>query len=555
MIRFQDVGVTYDGAARPVLSGVDLQIPEGDLCLVVGRTGSGKSTLLGAINGLVPHFTGGRLSGEVLIDGRSTRTARPRDLADVVGFVGQDPLAGFVTDTVEEEVAYGMEQLGLAPEVMRKRVEETLDLLGIADLRRRALTDLSGGQQQRVAIASVMAAHPRVLVLDEPTSALDPTAAQDVLSALATLVHDVGLTVVLAEHRLERVMHAADSMIWVRGDGTVLTGRPAEVLSVCDVTPPLAALATVLHWSTVPLSVREARRRAQREGVSITPPAGIPRPDPAATAAADETAAGAAATHSPVGVRSALSARQVEVRYGSVSAVAGVDLDLAPGTVSALMGRNGSGKSSLLWALQGSGRRSGGRVRVGEHDPATLSPSAARRVVALVPQRAADLLYLDTVAQELDQADRETTSAPGSTAALLAGLGADLDLSAHPRDLSEGQRLALVLAIQLVARPVVVLLDEPTRGLDYAMKERLARVCADLAAGGVAVLVSTHDVEFAVEVSTRTLVMADGEIVADGTTRGVCTASPAYAPQAAKVFAPVPVLTPAEVGQWRKDPV
>ncbi|MCL2465622.1 MAG: energy-coupling factor ABC transporter ATP-binding protein, partial [Micrococcales bacterium] len=201
MIRFDGVTVTYPGADRPVLAGVTCDIPEGDLCLVVGATGSGKSTLLGAIDGLVPHATGGTLRGAVVVDGRDTATHLPRDLADVVGYVGQDPLRGFVTDTVEDEIAYGMEQLGTSPVAMRKRVEETFDLLGIADLRRRPLAALSGGQQQRVAIAAVLAVQPRVLVLDEPTSQLDPTAAQDVLAALTGLVHDSGLTVVLAEHR------------------------------------------------------------------------------------------------------------------------------------------------------------------------------------------------------------------------------------------------------------------------------------------------------------------------------------------------------------------
>ena len=174
-IRFENVSITFDGNATPVLRHVDLAIDQGELVLVVGRTGSGKSSLLGAINGLVPHFTGGRLDGRVLVQGLDTREHRPRDLAGLVGVVGQDPLAGFVSDTVEEELAYGMEQLGLPTSTMRKRVEETLDLLGIANLRDAYLRDLSGGQQQRVAIGSVLTTHPRVLVLDEPTSSLDPT--------------------------------------------------------------------------------------------------------------------------------------------------------------------------------------------------------------------------------------------------------------------------------------------------------------------------------------------------------------------------------------------
>ncbi len=262
MIEFDRVTITYDSAPEPVLSDVTLAIDEGELCLVVGRTGSGKSTLLGAVNGLVPHFTGGTLSGHVEVDGRDTADYPPRELADLVGVVLQDPLAGFVTDTVEEELAYGMEQLALAPETMRKRVEETLDLLGLAELRSSPLRELSGGQQQRVAIGSVLTAHPRVLVLDEPTSSLDPTAAEEVLAAITRLVHDLGLTVLVAEHRLERVAQYADRVVSLPGDGSVTDGPAARVLETADVRPPVVTLAQLAGWSPPPLSVRDARRLA-----------------------------------------------------------------------------------------------------------------------------------------------------------------------------------------------------------------------------------------------------------------------------------------------------
>ncbi len=524
MIELDEVTFTYPGAGRPTLDRVSLQIPDGDLCLVVGATGSGKSTLLGALNGLVPHFTGGLLRGEVRIDGHSTATNRPRDLADLVGYVGQDPVRGFVTDTVEDEIAYGMEQLGIDPQAMRKRVEETLDLMGIADLRRRNLAELSGGQQQRVAIAAVLAAQPRVLVLDEPTSSLDPTAAQDVLAAITNLVHDVALTVVLAEHRLERVMQAADSVIWLPGDGSARYGPAAAVLAESSVVPPLAAIARVLGWDEVPLSVRDARRRAQADGVVPAAPAPAPAPT------------------GPV----VLQASGLGVRYGELTAVSSVDLALQAGTVTALLGRNGAGKSSLLWALQGA-LTATGEVSVDGVDPRGLSAPAARRLVTLVPQTAGDLLYLPSVDQECAQSDAESEVAPGTTANLLASLGIRVDPDADPRDLSEGQRLALVLAIQLAADPPVVLLDEPTRGLDYATKADLHRVVDRLAAKGAAVLISTHDVEFAALASTRMLIMAEGELVADGTTAALCTSSAAYAPQTAKVFAPVPVLTPDDL--------
>ena len=526
MIRFEHVSVTYPGSTRPALRDVDLHVPEGELHVVVGRTGAGKSTLLGAVNGLVPHFTGGLLTGRVTVEGRDTRTHPPRELADVVGVVGQDPLAGFVTDTVEEELAYGMEQLALPPDVMRKRVEETLDLLGLADLRYRALRDLSGGQQQRVAIGSVLTTHPRVLVLDEPTSALDPTAAEDVLAAVTRLVHDLGVTVLMAEHRLERVVQYADAVVHVDPDGTVATGLPADVLRSSGVAPPVVELGRLAGWTPLPLSVRDARRRAGslREHLAGSEP-----PRPAWTGAV------------------ALQARGVTVRHGTVHAVRQVDLALRRREVTALMGRNGSGKSSLLWALQGSGRRDGGSVDVEGRDPARLGPAGARRLVGLVPQTPSDLLYLETVEEECRQADRETGAAPGTTRALLDRVSPGLAGDVHPRDLSEGQRLALVLAVQLVAAPAVLLLDEPTRGLDYGAKHRLARVLAELAAAGRAVVVSTHDVEFVAAACSRVVVLAEGEVVADGPTPDVVLSSPTFAPQVAKVLHPQPWLTVAQV--------
>ncbi len=223
-VVFDNVTIRYAASPRPALRSASFVLEEGELVVVTGRTGSGKSTLLGAVNGTVPHFTGGHLSGRVTVCGRDTRTHRPRDLAGVVGVVRQDPLAGFVTDTVEEELAYTLEQLALDPPAMRRRVEEVLDLLGIADLRDAPLRDLSGGQQQRVAIGSVLTASPRLLVLDEPTSALDPTGAEEVLATLSRLVHDLGLTVLLSEHRLERIVGTADRVIVVADDGTVSDG-------------------------------------------------------------------------------------------------------------------------------------------------------------------------------------------------------------------------------------------------------------------------------------------------------------------------------------------
>ena len=529
MIELENVSVTFDGAAAPVLAHVDLSIPEGELCLVVGRTGSGKTTLLRLLNGLVPHFSGGTLAGRVVVDGRDTRTHRPRDLAEVVGFVGQDPLSGLVTDTVEDELAYGMESLGLPADVMRKRVEETLDLLGLADLRNRPLTSLSGGQQQRVAIGSVLTTHPQVLVLDEPTSALDPLAAEEVLATLQRLVHDLGLTVVLAEHRLERVVQYADRVVLVPGGGRpVVDGSPQEVLEDSPIAPPVVELGRVAGWRPLPLSVRDGRRQAaplRAQLGRLSPPDHRCVEPGAPVARVAELVAG----------------------YAGVPVLKGVDVSLRQGEVVALMGRNGAGKSTLLKTLVGLQRPMHGLVDVAGRPPAQLRPAELLRHVGMVPQVPGDLLYEHTVDRECTQADRDAGVAAGTTAALFERLSPGVPGRLHPRDLSEGQRLTLALAIVLAAGPPLVLLDEPTRGLDYTAKHRLVEILRDLSRAGHSVMLATHDVELVAEVAPRVVVLADGEVVADGPVAEVVVSSPAFAPQVAKILAPQGWLTPTDV--------
>jgi energy-coupling factor transport system ATP-binding protein len=529
VITFERVTITYPDATTPALLDVNLHIGEGELCLVVGRTGSGKSTLLRAVNGLVPHFTGGSMSGYVAVAGRDTRTHPPRELADVVGFVSQDPLSGFVTDLVEDELAYGMESLGLAAPVMRRRVEETLDLLGLAGLRDRPLATLSAGEQQRVAIGAALTPNPRVLVLDEPTSALDPPAAEEVLAALMRLVHDLGVTVLVAEHRLERVVQYADRIVYVPGHGApVQIGAPGAVMATAPVAPPVVTLGRWAGWTPLPLSVRDARRAAEglRARLAVVPTPESPHVE---------------------GRVAVATVRGLVARYGDTIAVRGIDLTVSSGEIVAVMGRNGAGKSTLLGSLAGLRRPDGGSVSVAGRSPFDQRPQDLVRAVGLVPQEPCDLLYAESVAQECKQADDDAGLAAGTARAILDRLAPELPDDIHPRDVSEGQRLALALAVVLATAPPLVLLDEPTRGLDYSAKARLADTLRMLAADGHAVVFATHDVELVAELATRTVVLADGDVVADGPTRDVVTHSPAFAPQIAKVLAPLPWLTVDDV--------
>ncbi|MFI8853478.1 ABC transporter ATP-binding protein [Streptomyces sp. 891-h] len=571
MITFDQVTVVHDGAKAPALPVVDAHLPEGELCLLIGPSGAGKSTLLGTVSGLVPHFTGGTLHGRVTVAGRDTRTHKPRELADVVGTVGQDPLAHFVTDTVEDELAYGMESLGLPPGTMRRRVEETLDLLGLNELRDRPITSLSGGQQQRVAIGSVLTPHPKVLVLDEPTSALDPPAAEEVLAVLQRLVHDLGTTVLMAEHRLERVVQYADQVLLLAPEeelsnvppsassppsppalpsprGTAQLGEPAALLALSPVRPPVVELGELAGWDPLPLSVRDARRRAGPLRDRLAPRLS-PTANPG-TGAASRFPAGSVAPGpqpAPQGARPLAEVSRLTLVRGRVTALHHVSLSLGAGETVALMGRNGAGKSTLLNTLAGMHKPTSGEVTVGGRTPHRTRPTELLRHVGLVPQEPRDLLYAETVAHECRAADADAEAEPGTCRALVSRLLPGISDTTHPRDLSEGQRLALALSIILTARPPLLLLDEPTRGLDYAAKDRLVTLLRELATDGHAIVLATHDVELVAELAHRVVVLAQGEPVADGPTDEVVTSSPAYAPQVSKILAPQPWLTVSQV--------
>jgi energy-coupling factor transport system ATP-binding protein len=509
-----------------VIENLSFEISEGEMVLVMGHTGSGKSSLLRLINGLVPHHTGGILAGEIIVDGKSTRTTKPGELAGIVGIVGQNPLATFVTDTVEDELAFGMESLNFPPDVMRKRVEEALDQVGLAPLRNRTIATLSGGEQQRLAIASALVMHPKVLVLDEPTSALDPVASEEILAILHRLVHDLSVTVILAEHRLERVIGYVDRILLIEGDGASSIGEPSEILKKTDLVPPIVRLSRELGLSEIGTSTREVRRATQTLRDDL----------PESTR-----------THFAPG-EVALSLKRIAATYDEKVALKDIDLDIRAGEITALMGRNGAGKSSLIKCAVGVLVPSSGDVLLAGTTIENLKQSERSQRIGYIPQEPGDLLYLTSVGAECAQADADNKLPDGSTLTALHAMLPTITKDSHPRDLSEGERLTLVLSIVLAGSPEILILDEPTRGLDYEAKNRLMSLLHHRShEGGVAVLMATHDVEIVAEVADRTVFLADGEKVADGPTLDVLLASPAFAPQVAKVMSPRRWLTVGDV--------
>ncbi|MFZ2228261.1 MAG: ATP-binding cassette domain-containing protein [Candidatus Nanopelagicaceae bacterium] len=526
MISFTNVSLIYPTSTKTILEDLSFTVKEGELVLVIGATGSGKSSLLRLINGLIPHHTGGILAGDISVNGLSTREVKPGGLAHLIGIVGQNPINGFVTDKVEEELAFGMEALNLPPDVMRKRVEEVLDLLSLAHLRNRSIATLSGGEQQRVAIGSALVMHPKVLVLDEPTSALDPIAAEEVLSILHRLVQDLGLTVVISEHKLERVIQFADRILYIKGGGRAEIGSPEAILKNSEIAPPIVHLARALDLPAISLTVRDMRRTTE----TFRRSASIPNPKPAEE------------------IRSELiHLSGVSLSYGNTRALNQVSLSIGEGEIVAIMGRNGAGKSTLLRSIAGILSPTHGNVSVLGNNPSSLHGKERRIRIGFIPQEPSDLLYGQSVLGECTTADQDNEIDSGSTFELLKSLVPDISPNTHPRDLSEGQRLALALSIVLSSNPKVVILDEPTRGLDYSAKASLVTTLQATASHGCAIILATHDVELVAEVATRVVFIADGEIVADGRTDDVLLSSPAFAPQVAKIMSPVPWLTVKDV--------
>jgi len=523
LIVFRHFSYRYPDSPQPVLRDLNLSLEEGEFVLVMGRSGVGKSTFLRALNGLVPHFYGGEISGSVSVAGRDPVALGTRAMSELVGFVYQSPEHAFVAERVEEELVFALENQAVPPLIMRKRVEEVLDQLGIAPLRRRPIATLSGGEKQRVAIAAALTMQPRVLVLDEPTSQLDPQSAEDVLTALRQLNEELGLTVLVSEHRLERVLPFADRVIAFTEPGAPpLCGTPAEVVAHVDLLPPVVALGKALGWQPLPLTLKAARRFVPT--LSLTP-------------------AGTLSTMTPAELLPVISAERLWFRYNGRDVLRNASLQLPRGTLLALMGRNGAGKTTLLKQLVGLLRPQEGRIRFFPPHAAAMEVAKTPladliRHIGMVPQDPGAFLFQERVLDEL-AVTRRNHSLPADEAAdkaLLARLGVGHLAGQNPRDLSGGEQQRVALASILVANPELLLLDEPTRGLDYHQKVALVALLRTLQKDGVSIIMATHDVELVAQAADAVALMAEGEVILAGPTREVMTESLLFAPQLNKLL-------------------
>jgi energy-coupling factor transporter ATP-binding protein EcfA2 len=491
VLSFDRVSYRYPGASADALSNISLALEPGEFCVLSGLSGSGKSTLMRAAAGLVPHFHGGTFAGSVHLGGLDTRSSGPAEIGALAGTVLQDPETQVVMSTVRAELALAVENRGLARGAIARAVEETALALGIGGLLDRATGELSGGELQRVALAAALVARPRVVLLDEPTSQLDPVAGDELIWQLRRLNQESDTAVLLIEHRLERCLAAADRVIAME-DGRITCDRdPSGFLEWAaaerpELQTPGARLLGLLGIEPPPAGVKQARATLRRHGLLADERA----PEPTEPAARSRRRLFSPRRGAPT---PALELRGVwhELRDGP-AILRGAELTVQAGEAVVLMGRNGAGKSTLLRHAAGLLEPTRGRVR-------------ASGRVGLLMQNPGDYFLHERVGDEASPAALETAGL-----AALAGR--------HPRDLSGGERQRLALAIVLDGgEPATVLaLDEPTRGMDRAAKSRLASWLRARAEEGTAVLMATHDVEFAAEFATRAVLLAEGRVIADG---------------------------------------
>ena len=543
-LAVEDLTYAYPNAVAPALRDVSLTLAPGEFALLAGRSASGKSTLLRAACGLVPHFHGGEIDGRIEVAGIDAIAHGPGELAAAVGYVAQDPETQVVSTTVAAEIELPLEMRGDPPSSRARAVEEVALALAIPHLLDRAVDTLSGGELQRVALAAALVTRPRLVLLDEPTSQLDPVAGDELIWLLRRLNEEWGVSILLAEHRLERCLAAADRVVAMGSGSVSFDGAPRDFLTWAQradeaLETPAARLFSLCGIEPLPVGVRDARRT-----LASAAPMDRGSSDPLRTACTFSASGPRSAADSPPkklreeGVRRPsnppLSVRNLWVELTQLETprdvLKGIDIDIESGEKVALMGRNGAGKSTLLRTLAGLTESVRGKAVVAEG-------------IALLTQNPSDYLVRERVGDEL----------PGDAGLVaLRVVGMEHAVDADPRDLSGGERQRLALAIALAGRmegdelPGIVALDEPTRGMDRTRKHDLCELIGDLAGRGAGLLIATHDVEFAAAFAERVVLMGDGVVIADGPAAEVLSGGWYFATEVSRVLDLPGVVTPEQ---------
>ena len=529
MIKIENFTFYYSDAEKPALKDINLKIQDGEFVLVTGPSGGGKSSICRCLNGLIPHFYGGKVAGRVEVQGLDTMKHSTKELATKVGMIFQDPENQLVAMDVEREIAFGLENLAFPRDLIAKRMEESLDTLGISDLRHRQVHELSGGEKQKVVIASVLALHPEILILDEPTSELDPKSAEEVLSIVQRLNDELGITVILIEHRLDRVLQYADRLVVLDGGRVVADGSTRNILSNSyhEINrtgvgmPPIIKLAHELEnagisMNRTPLTVKEGRmmlnRVFQKISGKLSQPAERGNGKPVAEVE-----------------------KLWHVYPDGPTALRNISLKVGEGELVAIMGRNASGKTTLVKHFNSLLKPTRGMVAVDGIDTRKATIAELARKVGFVFQNPNDHLFADTVDEEISFTLKNLGFESGEIRSRVDEMLERFKLKEYrrqyPRSLSGGEKQRVALASVLAIQPKILILDEPTRGMEYRLKSELMNFLNEYASQGNTVILITHDVETVAEYADRVILLSEGKIVVDGNKRDVLSRALLFSPQ------------------------
>ncbi|SHI50297.1 energy-coupling factor transport system ATP-binding protein [Dethiosulfatibacter aminovorans DSM 17477] len=532
-IKIENLNYSYPETGKKALENINLTVPQGQFVLIVGGSGSGKSTLIRAMAGLVPDFYGGTYSGKVEIDHEDIGSYERRRLVQKVGMVFQDPESQLVMTDAEQEIAFGLENLELPNNLIKRRIMEVTSALSLSGYKTSFIPELSGGQKQKVALASVLAMHPDILLLDEPTSQLDPIAGEEILTMVRRLNEENGITIILTEQKLERCFHFADRIIAMENGQIVQDSTNVNAIANWSVRenkpfiPPLSRLFANIHYPHIPVTVKEGRELIKNEFLL------------------DERSSQGISECDKAEVDNQVSEDNhiVDIEnlwftYPNGSEILkNISMELAPNSFTVIMGENGCGKTTLLKNINSLLKPGRGHVRILGQDTKKSTVEELSSTVGYLSQDPNDYLFLPTVREEVNfTLNNLGLKDDGIVDEILGKLDIDKFEDSNPRDLSAGERQRVALASVLVTRPKLLLLDEPTRGLDYELKENLGEILLKLKDEGTAILMIAHDVEFAAEYSDDIILMDDGSIVEKGSKYDLLSNSTFYSPQISRLF-------------------
>lgn len=527
LFNIENLTFSYPLQEKPVLEGVSLDIYEGEFTVLCGQSGCGKTTLMRLLkNELRPR---GELGGKILYCGKDLLALDERTSAAEIGFVLQDPESQIVTDRVWHELSFGLESLGADRSYIRRRVSETASFFGMEKLFRSETAFLSGGQKQLLSLAAVMAMSPKVLLLDEPTSQLDPIAAAEFISTLSKINREFGTAIVIAEHRLEELFPICDRAIVMENGRIIADGTPREVSQGLDSSHPmLCSMPSAVRIYAMsggkgdcPLTVKEGRDYLEKNAGNEI------RSLPSEKAA--------------VSGEAAVEMKDVRFRYErkGEDILRGVTLKIGKGEIYTILGGNGSGKTTTLNVMAALRKHYSGTVRIFGKKTSEYGSSLYRRGISFLPQNPAGIFLKNSVREDFGDICKICGYDEKESREIIDGTVEKLEiahlLDRHPYDLSGGEQQKCAIAKCLMSKPKILLMDEPTKGIDAFAKNSLSGIIRGLKREGVTVVIVSHDVEFAGEISDRCAMFFDGEIICEDSACGFFSGNNYYTTAANRI--------------------